>query len=279
MRSIAATLLLLHSSGVSALAVPGLRHAGVRHASRSRRIVLGWGPDPIWTDNTVATISDAADGLKAITIVPPAGVPDGYVTPGQYVQIRQPGAEKAGFFAIASAPGADGPFEFLIKETPPSDWSPGTGWLTGAEAGAELQMSQVMGGGFKTGGDVLDGVDSVLLFAAGSGISPIRSTIESEVLKGKSVKLYYGAQTPAQMAYSDLFAGWEKLGVEVTPVISKPDGTDWEGKTGYVQDVAKADGVPANCAMLLCGMKGMAEGVKALAAESGVAEDKVLTNF
>ena len=68
-----------------------------------------------------------------------------YTVPGQYVQIRQPGAEKAGFFAVASAPGAAGPFEFLIKEQPPSDWSPGTGWLTDASAGLELEMSQVMG--------------------------------------------------------------------------------------------------------------------------------------
>lgn len=70
-------------------------------------------------------------------------VAEGYVKPGQYVQIRAPGAEKAGFFAIASAPGKEGAFEFLIKEQPPSDWSPGTGWLTGSSAGTALEMSQV----------------------------------------------------------------------------------------------------------------------------------------
>ncbi|KAL3915980.1 MAG: hypothetical protein SGPRY_007011, partial [Prymnesium sp.] len=58
------------------------------------------------------------------------------------MRIRQPGAEKAGFFAIASAPGTEGDFEFLIKEAPPSDWSPGTGWLTGASPGTALEMSQ-----------------------------------------------------------------------------------------------------------------------------------------
>ena len=55
-----------------------------------------------------------------------------------------------------------------------SEWSPGTGWLTDAKAGLALEMSQVMGPGFKIDG-VLDDVDSVLLFAVGSGISPIRS--------------------------------------------------------------------------------------------------------
>mmetsp|Transcript_150686 Transcript_150686/g.280986 ORF Transcript_150686/g.280986 Transcript_150686/m.280986 type:complete len:326 (+) Transcript_150686:102-1079(+) len=249
--------------------------------ARSGRIVCGWGPDPVWTSLEVDSIEDAADGLKAIVIKPPQGTPEGYETPGQYVQIREPGAEKAGFFAIASPPDAD-PFEFLIKETPASDWSPGTGWLTGSKKGTALEMSQVMGGGFKVA-DLLSDVDRVLLFAAGSGISPIRSAIESGMLKNKEVELYYGAQTPAQMAYASKFDEWKKLGIDVTPVISKPEGTDWSGKTGYVQDVAKEAGAasksPAKTAVLLCGMKGMAEGVKALCTDAGIDEARVLTNF
>lgn len=140
-------------------------------------------------------------------------------------------------------------------------------------------MSQVMGSGFKVY-ETED--DCVMLFAAGSGISPIRSAIEDanpKGLKGRKVKLFYGAQDLKSMAYQDKFDEWKELGIKVTPVISQPDGTDWTGATGYVQDVAKADGVPEKCAMLLCGMKGMAEGVKELASDAGVAEDKVLANF
>jgi len=272
-------VLCLSFSAAAGLVVSPLPHPRSATATRTGLIVCGWGPDPVWTTLSVGSICDASKGLKSIKITPAPGAAEGYTTPGQYVQIRQPGAEKAGFFAIASAPGAEGDFEFLIKEQPPSDWSPGTGWLTDAEAGLELEVSQVMGGGFKVAGDALDGVDNVLLFAAGSGISPIRSAIESGALEGKSVSLYYGAQTPEQMAYQDKFDEWKELGIKVTPVISQPDGTDWTGATGYVQDVAKADGVPEKCAMLLCGMKGMAEGVKELASDAGVAEDKVLANF
>ena len=181
----------------------------------------------------------------------------------------------------SSAPSAGSPFEFLVKEQPPSEWSPGTGWLTGAEAGAKIEMSQVMGPGFLKTDDALEGITDVILFAAGSGISPLRATIESGALSDKSVKLYYGCQTPAQMSYSDKFDAWEKLGVDVTAVVSKPDGTDWKGATGYVQDVAKAAGVadPKSTAILLCGMKGMAEGVKELAAECGIPEERVMANF
>ena len=140
-------------------------------------------------------------------------------------------------------------------------------------------MSQVMGPGFKC--DDLDDVTDVLLFAVGSGISPVRSVIESGVLKGKSVSLYYGAQTPAKMSYQDKFSDWEAMGCKVTPVISQPDGTDWDGASGYVQDVAKAAGVanPSSTVILLCGMKGMAEAVKELAAEVGIPEENVRANF
>jgi len=242
-------------------------------------IVCGWVPDPVWTANKIETITEASNGLKAITIVPPTK--DDFTIPGQYLQIKEPGAEKAGIFAIASAPGKEGAFEFLIKEQPPSDWSPGTGWLTSAPVGTELEMSQVMGPGFKCTDGALEGVTDVMLFAVGSGISPVRSVIESGVLEGKSVSLYYGAQTPEQMAYTDKFDAWEKLGCKVTAVISKPEGTEWKGATGYVQDVAKAAGVPKpdSTVMLICGMKGMAEGVKALAADVGVAEENVRANF
>eukprot|EP00967_Tisochrysis_lutea_P031846 scaffold37612_cov38-Tisochrysis_lutea.AAC.3 len=270
MHAIAALLLV---SGASALSLVPRLAPPAAPVRRAGKICLGWGPEPIWTTLPISSISEAADGLKAITLEPPEETFSGFTIPGQYVQMREIGAEKASFFALASPPGAT-PFELLIKEQPPSDWSPGTGWLTSASAGLEVEMSQVMGTGFKSVGDS----PSVLLFAAGSGISPIRSVIESGVLKGKDVMLFYGAQTPAQMAYMDKFGEWEALGVECVPVISKP-GPDWDGAIGYVQDVARERGVPADCAMLICGMKGMAEGVKALAADFGVPDDKVIANF
>ena len=174
------TLALLGLGSVAALQLGGsarshaVQLGGARAPSRTSRVICGWGPDPVWTALEVGSIKDAAEGLKAITIKPADGAADAFTVAGQYVQIREIGAEKAGIFAIASSPTKAGDFEFLIKEQPESDWSPGTGWLTDSKAGLALEMSQVMGPGFKIDG-VLDDVDSVLLFAVGSGISPIRS--------------------------------------------------------------------------------------------------------
>lgn len=63
-------------------------------------------------------------------------------------------------------------------------------------AGAEVLVSAPMGKGFPV--DAIPPVDfpTVLIFATGSGISPIRALIESGALQAgqrKDVRLYYGA--------------------------------------------------------------------------------------
>ena len=90
----------------------------------------------------------------------------------------------------------------------------------------------------------------------------------------RNVTLYYGTKNEKAMAYVDLIPEWEKVGVKVVPVFSE---------TGmYVQDAFKnAGGVQdagASCA-ILCGQKEMAEAVKAIFAQAGVDEERVLTNF
>jgi len=250
--------------------------------SRGKIALRGWGDDVEFKSAKVISNDAAASGMRSITVEAGDDILGPYTVPGQFVQIKETEDSKAGFYAIASAPGATpGVCELLIKESEGNDWSPGNQWLCGAEAGAELIMSPAMGGGFKVDekfGDVKD----VLLFAAGSGISPIRATIESGKLDGKGVKLYYGARSPSLMAYQDKFRDWEAAGVTVVPVLSRAGDEPWEGRAGYVQAALAEDGVAGDATTtgaLMCGMKGMAEDVKAALIEAGVDEDKVLTNF
>jgi hypothetical protein len=120
------TLALLGLGSVAALQLGGsarshaVQLSGARAQSRTSRVICGWGPDPVWSALEVGSIKDAAEGLKAITIKPADGAADAFTVAGQYVQIREPGAEKAGIFAIASSPTKAGDFEFLIKEQPAS---------------------------------------------------------------------------------------------------------------------------------------------------------------
>jgi NAD(P)H-flavin reductase len=225
-----------------------------------------------------------------------------YQVPGQYVQIRPQSSEgdeetKPLFLAMASPPppstGKDendpsAPsfcFDFLVKKTP------NNGWITSSGGGkTAVQVSQVLGSGFPTE-ENLEGfkydfpTQNVLLFAAGSGIGPIKAALESGRLGvdgggGRTARLYYGERTSSDLCFVDHFANWEGMGYEVVPVLSQPDDS-WEGRSGYVQNALEEDGVaiPRNSGALIVGMKGMAEAVKSLLVSAGVFDGRVLFNF
>jgi hypothetical protein len=144
-------------------------------------LFMGWGPDPIWSSSEVKTNEAANQSGKSVSItiaVLPETAQD-YKTPGQYVQVRLNEDTKPLFLAISSAPDAENAvFEFLIKGTDDN------GWMTTVAAGAKVEVSQVLGGGFPIE-ENLEGfkydfpAQNVLLFAAGSGIAPIKAAMES----------------------------------------------------------------------------------------------------
>jgi NAD(P)H-flavin reductase len=269
-----------------------LGHSGVKP------LFMGWGPEPIWSTAEVLSNEVACPSGSSVllSVAVPAEAMEEYKIPGQYVQMRVHGDEDAKpiFLAIASPPkkeGEDGDavMEFLIKKTDSNDW------ITSASASTSVAVSQVLGSGFPMEENI-EGFkfdfpcQNVLLFANGSGIAPIRAAIESGLLNvatpgggGRTARLYYGVTSPSDMAYADKFAKWELSGVEVVPVVSRPEECvqEWPGRTGYVQNALEEDGVPIprNSAALLCGVKGMAESVKACLTKSGVFEERVLTNF
>ena len=207
---------------------------------------------------------------------------------GEAPKLVSPGKKKApGDADAAAGPEYKSPvpatWEFLVKGTEFNSW------ITSIAPGSELSISQVMGSGFPISENV-DGfkydfpTQNLILFATGSGIAPIRSAIESDKLgidKGRTCTLYYGVRTPDDLSYVSKFPSWEEGGVSVVPVISRPDGTTWMGRTGYVQNALEEDGIPIprNSAALLCGVNGMVDSVKAMLIESGVFEGRVLKNF
>ncbi len=303
---------LRKSSFLSSLASPCTRKATRSSTSSLLHLVVraGWNdvsfaPAKI-TSNKAITSSPVLNRLL-VDVGPQAAK---YTIAGQFVQVKVEEDGKAGFFAIASPPDANnaGVLELLVKASgDPAEAICASGDGTG------VLVSDVMGKGFPV--ERVAGVDNVLIFCTGSGISPVKALIEvrfgaiswrrrlsapcyiqshpippsfslspspgtcatqSGTLEAsnRNVTLYYGAKNEQAMAYFDLLGEWEKAGVKVVPVFSE---------TGmYVQDAfKKAGGVQdagSSCA-ILCGQKEMAEAVKAIFAEAGVDEERVLTNF
>ncbi|CAH9114701.1 unnamed protein product [Cuscuta europaea] len=255
------------------------RRLSVSAAASVRQDTTAWTPAPL------STVSPAAESLFHVTI-DVSDSPDlavSHTKAGQYLQLRVPDVEKPSFLAIASPPtlsAAKGVFEFLVKTVPGSTAE----LLCNLQKGDVVELSSVMGKGFEI--DLIsppEKYQTVLIFATGSGISPIRSLIEGGfgADQRSDVRLYYGARNLERMAYQDRFKSWESSGVEVVPVLSKPDDF-WEGERGYVQAAfAKAKKLfrAQSTGAVLCGQKPMAEEVTSILIADGVSADKILKNF
>lgn len=255
--------------------------------TQTTRLWMGWGPDPVWSQATVLENQDACESGRSVLLklkIPVETLQE-YTTPGQYVQVQVNDKDPA-FLAILNPPGSENAvFDFLVKKTDNNDW------LTSLSPNTNVQISQVLGNGFSIADNLDDIVkydfptQNVLLFAAGSGLAPIVSAMESGQLKitesNRGCKLYYGERTMQDLCLTDRFQSWsQECGVEIVPVLSQPSDS-WEGRCGYIQTALQEDGVPVprNSAALLCGMKGMTESVSEELKTAGVFDGRILFNF
>jgi NAD(P)H-flavin reductase len=121
----------------------------------------------------------------------------------------------------------------------------------------------------------------LLLFATGSGISPIRSVIQAILTDRKDfpdVTLYFGVRTPSSFPYSEDLAAWREAGIKVIQTVSQPGESGWTGLTGYVQahiGDERLDGAVA----FLCGQKTMVAAVTEGLVARGVDRAEVFVNF
>lgn len=88
----------------------------------------------------------------------------------------------------------------------------------------QVQVSEVAGKGFPVDSVPPSDVDSMLIFATGSGISPIKALIDADALQAKQrkdVRLYYGTHDADHMAYADKCADkWLIGGLSSTPLFN-----------------------------------------------------------
>jgi len=219
-----------------------------------------------------------ADGsLRKVVLSVTSEVAQSFSVPGQYVKLRTSDEGKEAFIAVASAVGERASsLELLIKPA---------GGTTAAELcallpGATLQASLVQGRGFQTAG-LLSTVTEWLLFATGSGLSPIRSLLDTPVQHGGlagggyKVRLFLGIRSLAHAPFAARLDAWREAGVEVHVVCSEAGG-------GYVQEAAAAAGMVIDAqhtAAAVIGQKDMSTAVGALLATLGVPKERVLSNF
>jgi sulfhydrogenase subunit gamma (sulfur reductase) len=193
--------------------------------------------------------------------------------PGQVAVLRV-GAEEPAYFAFAGAP-ADRELEILVKRTIGASAA-----LFDMKEGEGVELLSVVGHGFDL--DYQRGRDLVFV-AMGTGVAPLRSALR-HVLNRKAdfgqLVVLYGARTPDDFCYRDETQSWEEAGVELRQVISRPDGHDWSGPTGYVQTLL--DHVLPDLkspVALVCGSREMIEQTRDRLQQMGFAPESILTNY
>lgn len=201
--------------------------------------------------------------------------------PGQVASLRAAGTKRSFYFAFASAP-EDEELEFLVKRAGGDGDSGGGGQqsLYDLQAGATVELTGIVGHGFPL--DAHTGKDLIMI-AMGTGVAPLRSTLRHALSRpddfGQLVVLY-GARTPDHFCYRDETETWQAGGVELRQVVSRPDGYEWAGSTGYVQSLLDhvLPGLTEPVA-LVCGSPEMITHTRDRLQEMGLAPEAILTNY
>ena len=221
----------------------------------------------------VTRVREQARDVRSFDMRPADGGPRVDFTPGQVAVLRA-GEGARGHYAFASAP-EDEELEFLVKRA-----AGGGARLYELQEGARVELLEVAGHGFPL--EKHAGRDLVFI-AMGTGVAPLRSTLRHALTRvddfGQLVVLY-GARTPEDFCYRDETEAWKAAGVELRQVISRPDGYEWAGQTGYVQSLLD-NVLPllSDPVALVCGSKEMIEHTRDRLHEMGLAPEKILTNY
>ena len=218
----------------------------------------------------ITRVRDQARSTRSFDLRPGAAI--GFV-PGQ-VAILGVKTEDPAYFAFASAPD-DADLEVLVKQK-----AGASSVIYDMKTGDEVELLGIAGHGFNL--NQMKGRDLVFV-AMGTGVAPLRSALR-HVLKrkedfGQAVVLY-GARTPDDFCYRDETEAWGKAGVELRQVISRPDGHDWSGPTGYVQSLL--DNVLPSLSSpvaLICGSKEMIAQTRERLVKMGFNPEEILTNY
>lgn len=193
--------------------------------------------------------------------------------PGQVAMLRVADQAPA-YFAFASAP-EDPDLEVLVKQK-----TGASQLIYDLQAGDTVELAGIAGHGFPL--DQQKHRDLIFV-AMGTGVAPLRSALRHALKRkddfGRLVVLY-GARTPEDFCYRDETDAWEDAGVELRQVISRPDGHDWSGPTGYVQSLL--DNVLPDLkspVALICGSKEMIDQTRERLGKMGFKPEEILTNY
>jgi len=193
--------------------------------------------------------------------------------PGQYMmmELETGDEENTHPLSIASSPTED----FLLFSTKISQ-SSFKKKLDSLKIGDKVKLKGPMG--IFT---LKEDAKEIVFLGGGIGITPFRDMIKYASDKKLPIKmiLLYSNRTPADIVYRDEWPLFEKQNqnLKVVNTITQPEGTDWNGRTGRVNDsmIKEFCNDINNSLFYICGPPGMVEALSNLLKTMNVPQSNI----
>ncbi|MFC5137275.1 NADH:ubiquinone reductase (Na(+)-transporting) subunit F [Actinomycetospora rhizophila] len=194
--------------------------------------------------------------------------------PGQYMDLTVPDTGEVRSFSMANLPNREGVFEFVIKIYPDGAFSQFLEKKVSIGDRIEVEAP------FGTCTLRENRTSDIVFIGGGAGMAPLLGLLRALAEKDgeRKARLYYGARTRADLCFEDeLRALEEKIpGFRYVPALSEHDGDDWDGETGLITEVVRAN-EPALEGMdaYVCGPPPMVDAAIALLTQRGMDEQHI----
>ena len=229
----------------------------------------------------VGSIVTETPGVKTFRLLPSSNdrfLPFTFV-PGQFLNVAFwiGGARMNRSYSISSSPAQREYVELTVRREPRGAVSRHIDDLL--KVGDQIEAGGPVGNFTFTGTEA----DSIVLIAAGVGITPMMSVMRylTERSWAGDIFFIYTCRTPADFIFADEIAALQRLNpkLHVAVTISKADGTDWKGARGRISKEWLTQTVPdlASRRIHLCGPPSMMDSIKAILTEIGVPPDRLKT--
>jgi ferredoxin-NADP reductase len=231
----------------------------------------------------VGSIVTETPGVKTFRLLPLSGarfLPFTFV-PGQFLNVAFwiGGARMIRSYSISSSPTEREYVDLTIRREPRGAVSRHIVDLL--KVGDPIEAAGPVGRFTFTGTEA----DSIVLIAAGVGITPMLSIIRylTERSWAGDIFLIFSCRAPADFLFEKQLAALERVNpkLRVAVTVSRPEGTDWKGPRGRITRELLTKTVPdlASRRIHLCGPESMMEATKAILTELGVAADQLKTEL
>ncbi|ADU92148.1 CDP-6-deoxy-delta-3,4-glucoseen reductase [Taylorella equigenitalis] len=190
----------------------------------------------------VSELTKLSDDVMKVKLQTPATEPFKYL-PGQYIDLLLKNNVRRSY-SLASKSSENSQIELHIKHMPGGLF---TDHVFGAGA-TEMKVREILRIEGPLGTFYLrkDSDAPIIFLATGTGFAPIKAILEDMVESGikRSSTLYWGGRNKKDIYMMDFCKNFEAQHnwFKFVPVLSNPDASEaWDGRVGYVQEVALQD--------------------------------------